>query len=201
MEAPNILILKDLDVVYPSLYDLFNQNFTNCGDKKFARIAFEYAKVSSQVDKDFHAVVIVNKIQIQHLKLDPPFLNRFEKHIINFNMLLEEKDKEIANKLYDFIRLIASFNENKDLKIDLDKLLINCEKHNSIQRSMHLPTAMLRFSTARRWKIVCKHFAIIIKRIPVVLGSTDADGTTRTSKEKSAIRPGRNWMTSLPIFP
>ena len=130
MEAPNILILKDLDVVYPSLYDLFNQNFTNCGDKKFARIAFEYAKVSSQVDKDFHAVVIVNKIQIQHLKLDPPFLNRFEKHIINFNMLLEEKDKEIANKLYDFIRLISSFNENKELKIDLDKLLINCEKHN-----------------------------------------------------------------------
>ena len=130
MEAPNILILKDLDIVYPSLYDLFNQNFTNCGDKKFARIAFEYAKVSSQVDKDFHAVVIVNKVQIQYLKLDPPFLNRFEKHIINFNMLLEEKDKEIANKIYDFIRLISSFNENKELKIDLDKLLINCEKHN-----------------------------------------------------------------------
>ena len=130
MEAPNILILKDLDVVYPSLYDLFNQNFTNCGDKKFARIAFEYAKVSSQVNKDFHAVVIVNKNQIQQFKLDPPFLNRFEKHIINFRMLLEEKDLGIASKIYDFIKLISSFNKNNNLKIDLDKLLINCEKHN-----------------------------------------------------------------------
>ena len=44
IESPNILILKDLDIVYPSLYDLFNQNFTNCGDKKFVRIAFEYSK-------------------------------------------------------------------------------------------------------------------------------------------------------------
>ena len=130
MESPNILILKDLDVVYPSLYDLFNQNFTNCGDKKFARIAFEYAKVSSQVDKDFHTVVIVNKNQIQQLKLDPPFLNRFEKHIINFDILLGDKDKEIANKIYEFIKLISSFNEDKNLRIDLGKLLINCEKHN-----------------------------------------------------------------------
>ena len=130
MESPNILIMKDLDVVYPSLYDLFNQNFTNCGDKKFARIAFEYAKVSSQVNKDFHAVVIVNKNQIEQLKMDPPFLNRFEKHIINFNMLLGDKDIDIAKKIYDFIKLISSFNEDKKLKIDLDKLLVNCERHN-----------------------------------------------------------------------
>ena len=130
MEAPNILILKDLDVVYPSLYDLFNQNFTNCGDKKFARIAFEYAKVSSQVNKDFHAVVIVNKRQIEQMKLDPPFLNRFEKHIINFNMLLTEKDLEIGNKIYNFIKLISSFDNNEELTINLDKLLVNCERHN-----------------------------------------------------------------------
>ena len=131
MESPNILILKDLDVVYPSLYDLFNQNFITSGQKKFVRIAFEYAKVSSQVNQDFHVIVIINKIQIQQLKLDPPFLNRFEKHIINFSMLLDEIDKEIVDKLYNYIRLISSFNDNeKDLKIDLDKLLINCERHH-----------------------------------------------------------------------
>ena len=131
MESPNILILKDLDVVYPSLYDLFNQNFVTSGQKKFVRIAFEYAKVSSQVNQDFHVIVIINKIQIQQLKLDPPFLNRFEKHIINFSMLLDEIDKEIVDKLYNYIRLISSFNDNeKDLKIDLDRLLINCERHH-----------------------------------------------------------------------
>ena len=31
METDNILILRDLDMIYPSLYDLFNQNFTCMG--------------------------------------------------------------------------------------------------------------------------------------------------------------------------
>ena len=130
METDNILILKDLDVIYPSLYNLFNQNFTIMGEKKFARIAFEYAKISSEVNKDFHIIVLVNKNQIKNLKLDPPFLNRFEKHIINFDMILEEKDINIAQKITDYIELISSFNKNPKLKIDLDNLLINCRLHN-----------------------------------------------------------------------
>ena len=127
METDNVLILRDLDIIYPSLYDLFNQNFTIMGEKKYARIAFEYAKVSSLVNPNFHVIVIVNREQIKKLSLDPPFLNRFEKHIITYNMLLEEKDKEICKKISDYLELISSFNKNKNLKIDLDKLLINCK--------------------------------------------------------------------------
>ena len=130
METDNVLILRDLDMIYPSLYDLFNQNFTCMGDKKFARIAFEYAKISSEVNKDFHAIVIVNKNQIKNLKLDPPFLNRFEKHLVNFKMLLEQKDIEIAKKISEYIEIISTFNNEKNLKIDLENLLINCEQHN-----------------------------------------------------------------------
>ena len=130
MESDNVLILRDLDMIYASLYDLFNQNFTIMGDKKFARIAFEYAKISSEVNNDFHVIVIVNKTKIKQLKLDPPFLNRFEKHIVTFNMLLKEKDIEIAKKITEFIDLISSFNNNNKLKIDLEKLLINCKQHN-----------------------------------------------------------------------
>ena len=130
MESDNILILKDLDMIYPSLYDLFNQNFIIMGEKKYARIAFEYAKISSEVNKDFHVIVLVNNNQIKNLKLDPPFLNRFEKHIINFNMILEERDREIAKKINDYIELISSFNNHPQLKIDLDNLLINCRLHH-----------------------------------------------------------------------
>ena len=130
MEAENILILRDLDMIYASLYDLFNQNFTCMGEKRFARIAFETARISSEVNKNFHAIVIVGHNQIQDLKLDPPFLNRFEKHIINFQILLEKRDIEIAQKINEFIELIASFNNEKDLKIDLERLLINCKLHN-----------------------------------------------------------------------
>ena len=117
-------------MIYASLYDLFNQNFTCMGDKKFARIAFETARISSEVNKNFHAIVIVGQNQIENLKLDPPFLNRFEKHIINFKMLLDKRDIEIAQNIYDFIDIIASFNKDPKLKIDLEKLLINCKLHN-----------------------------------------------------------------------
>ena len=33
----NVLILKDLDVIYASLYDLFNRNFRLVGDKKIRK--------------------------------------------------------------------------------------------------------------------------------------------------------------------
>ena len=130
MEKDFILILKDLDMIYASLYDLFNQNFTVMGDKQFARIAFEYSKISSEVNKNFHVIIIVDNNKIQELKLDPPFLNRFEKHLINFRMLIKEKDKEIANKINEYIAIISSYNNNKNLKLDLGKLLINCEQNN-----------------------------------------------------------------------
>ena len=130
METDTILILRDLDMIYPSLYDLFNQNFTCLGEKNFARIAFEYSRISSEVNKDFHVIIIVNNNKIQELKLDPPFLNRFEKHLINYRMLLEEKDKEIARKINEYIKIISSYNNNENLKLDLGKLLINCEEND-----------------------------------------------------------------------
>ena len=130
METDDILILKDLDMIYPSLYDLFNQNFTIMGNKQFARIAFEYAKISSEVNKNFHAVVLVNNIQIENLKLDPPFLNRFEKHIVGFRMLIDDEDIKIAESITEYINLVSTYNNNKKLKLDLEKLLINCKQHN-----------------------------------------------------------------------
>ena len=130
METNSILILKDLDIIYPSLYDLFNQNFILMGEKRFARIAFEFAKISSEVNKNFHVIVLVNKNQIKNLKVDPPFLNRFEKHIINYETILEKDEIEIAKKIKNYIDLIASFNNNPNLKIDLDNLLFNSRLHN-----------------------------------------------------------------------
>ena len=131
METDDILLMQDLDMIYPSLYDLFNQNFTIMGNKQYARIAFEYAKISSEVNRNFHVIVLVNNLQIQQLKLDPPFLNRFEKHIINYDMLLDQEDLDIINKINEYIKLISSFNKNeKNLTLDLEKLLINCKPHD-----------------------------------------------------------------------
>jgi hypothetical protein len=37
---PNLIVLKNInEVIYTSLYDLFNRHYTTSGDKKFCRIA------------------------------------------------------------------------------------------------------------------------------------------------------------------
>ena len=159
METDNILILRDLDIIYPSLFDLFNQNFTCMGDKKFARIAFEYAKISSEVNPNFRVIIIVNHLKIEELKLDPPFLNRFEKHIINFGMLLDEKDLEISNKILKYLELIFTYNNNKKLKLDLEKIMINCQK-NSIEGLIY--KIKTEESITNKSKIIQKIFEIIV---------------------------------------
>ena len=126
----SILILKDIDFIYTSLNDLFDRKFTFLGEKKFLTITFEHTKISVEVNKDFHCIVIMNKEQLRNLKLDTKFLNRFERYLINFNMFLEERDIKIAKNITEYIKIISSFNQEKNLKIDLEKLLINCNQNN-----------------------------------------------------------------------
>ena len=121
----SVLILKDLDKIYASLYELFNQNSTLMGDKKFVRIAFEYATISFEVNKDFHCIVIVNKNDIDNSKLSPNFLNRFEKHIVNLKMLLSEKNNEISKKIIDYLEQMSSFNDKKNINMNSEIILIN----------------------------------------------------------------------------
>ena len=49
METESILILKDLESVYPSMYDLFNQNFTILSNKKYSRLAIGSTMVLLQI--------------------------------------------------------------------------------------------------------------------------------------------------------
>ena len=78
IETNKVLILKDLDIIYKSLYGLFSQNFTYMCEKKFVKI---YPNLFSEVDKDFRIIIIVSSEQIKNGKITPPLLNRFEKHI------------------------------------------------------------------------------------------------------------------------
>ena len=83
MEEGKVLLLKDLESIYPSLYDLFNQNFTVVSDKNFARIALGSSNNSlSFVHNDFKCIILVDENEIE--KEEAPFLNRFEKHILSF---------------------------------------------------------------------------------------------------------------------
>ena len=55
METENILILKDLESVYPSLYELFNQNYIYLNGKKFVHLG--ESKSLSLVNNKFKVII------------------------------------------------------------------------------------------------------------------------------------------------
>ena len=129
MEKDTILILKDLESIYPSLYDLFNQNFVKVKGKKYARIALGNRTNSfSEVNNKFRCIIIVDqdKIPLQEI----PFLNRFEKYNISFQYLMNEEQILIANKLYENCIKMITYDENKIrlINYDINNLLINCDE-------------------------------------------------------------------------
>ena len=130
MEQNKILLLSDLEAMYPSLYDLFNQNFTVVSKKNYARIAMGSTNNTfSLVNDGFKCIVLVDEKDLEQQKA--PFLNRFEKHIISFEYLLDEKFIKEADRIYEMVQNFGKIfikDRNINLKYNVKHLLINCDK-------------------------------------------------------------------------
>ena len=127
MEKGGILILKNLETVYPSMYDLFNQNFTVIGNKNYARLAVGSTTNNfALINNNFKCIINVDNDKID--KEEPPFLNRFEKHILSLDNLLSqdliEQSKHIKSILDELI--IYDNEVYNGINYDLKSLLINC---------------------------------------------------------------------------
>ena len=79
-----------MESIYPSLYDLFNQNSIKVKGKKYARIVLGSKTNSfSEVNNNFWFVVLVDEDKIPEQEI--PFLNRFEKQNLKFEYLLNNE--------------------------------------------------------------------------------------------------------------
>ena len=120
MVTNNLLILKNLESIYTSLYDLLNQDFMKIDNRYYTRISFGLWKPLSHINQNFKIIVIINEKNVSYE--DPPFLNRFEKHIFNLENLLNKEEKKLAKEIYDIVMRIVKFEK---CKIDLNKHLVN----------------------------------------------------------------------------
>ena len=69
------------------LLDMLNQNYVVVGKKKNCRIALgAYSNPMCNVHDDFRCIVLVDHRKIDFS--DPPFLNRFEKQMIKYPILI-----------------------------------------------------------------------------------------------------------------
>ena len=114
MSKDNILVLKDLEIIYPSLYELFNQNL-----KEFDKKTYTYISSFKQpifINDNFKIIVYANSENIP--EEDPPFLNRFEKHLVKISNFLDKEYEIIADEIYSTLSEIISFSFENDKKFN-----------------------------------------------------------------------------------
>ena len=100
MERDCILILKDLESIYGSLYDMLNQNYTVVANKKNCRVALgPYSNPMCQVHDRFRCIVLIDQHQVDYS--DPPFLNRFEKQVLRFSDVLTKDQQSVVTAKLD----------------------------------------------------------------------------------------------------
>ena len=96
MKQEIILILKNLEILYPSLYELFNKNFSEYGGgKNFVRISYENSYSYVEVNENFKMIVLVSKDKLDEEQ--KPFLNRFEKYLFTLPNIFKKKKEMIDN--------------------------------------------------------------------------------------------------------
>ena len=116
-----VIILSDLEQIYSTFYDLFNQNYISKDGKKYCRISHgANIQKLALVNEKTKFIVLVDKNNLRKQKL--PFLSRFEKHIITFDNLLNEEDRKKSQNIID---LCEKLTKVKDINYKMDNILVN----------------------------------------------------------------------------
>ena len=98
MERDCVLILRDLENIYGSLYDVLNQNYTTSKGKHFCRVALgPYSVPRCQVHDRFRCIVLIDQDKVDYT--DPPFLHRFEKQSLHFKDVLSSAQMSACKEL------------------------------------------------------------------------------------------------------
>ncbi|CAF3798071.1 unnamed protein product, partial [Rotaria sp. Silwood1] len=106
------LVMRQMGHLYESLYDLFNQSFAISARKKYCRIALgAFYHPRCLVHDDFYCVVFIRQQDVA--KCDPPFLNRFEKHLIDINSLIHERHASLTRKFLAWLAELLPTEGNK----------------------------------------------------------------------------------------
>ena len=118
MERDCILILRNLESIYGSLYDMLNQNYAVVGNRKGCHVAHgAYSNPMCQVHDGFRCIVLIDQHKVNFC--DPPFLSRFEKQLLRFSDVLTEDQHNVITELRRWVQgmstvegLDAHFNQS-----------------------------------------------------------------------------------------
>ena len=123
-----VLILSNLNQIYAFLYDFFNRNFIITDDKKYGRICQgNFTEQLTYIHDNFRIIIMIDKNYVH--KQESPFLNRFEKAIVKFEELLDNKQKASSKNIFQELKIKEQM-ETININYNIKNLLINCNEEN-----------------------------------------------------------------------
>ncbi|KAJ7381012.1 hypothetical protein OS493_004607 [Desmophyllum pertusum] len=126
MERDCVLILRDLESIYGSLYDMLNQNYTVVGGKRNCRVALgAFSNPMCQVHDGFRCIVLIDQGRVDYT--DPPFLNRFEKQLLRFSDVLDGKQRNIISHLNAWVTGISTIPNHESQFHEEDMFVGFCD--------------------------------------------------------------------------
>ena len=111
-----IIILSEFEQIYSIFYDLFNKNYIIKNGKKYYNIYYGTNDIKlSLINEKTKIFILIDKIHLRKQQLE--FLDRFEKYYINFDIFLNEEEKEKSKIINNILGKIFSIGEiNNNLK-------------------------------------------------------------------------------------
>ena len=126
MERDCVLILRDLESIYGSLYDMLNQNYTVVGGKRNCRVALgAFSNPMCQVHDGFRCIVLIDQGRVDFT--DPPFLNRFEKQLLRFSDVLNVDQRKVISILKDWVTAISKIPNSESQFHEEDMFVGFCD--------------------------------------------------------------------------
>jgi hypothetical protein len=119
------LIMKDMDRVYDCLYEILNLKYNIVEGNANCTISVNNRRVPVKVDKKFRCIVLMKqedsteKRTQAESQLPPPFLNRFEKHLV---LLKDMFSTEEARSIEKVKNTVLPPQPNKEGDFDLKDL-------------------------------------------------------------------------------
>ena len=150
-----VVVMKNLDELYGSLYDLFNQKYSEVQGIKYCYLYFGESKHRVEVHPNFKAIILLgaeNELQGLELELEQPapFLNRFEKFFVRLANILTPEDVKEVYDLVGYLQntLHGDIFKILGLSIDMITSIILRANRKGADAKREIQRLLMRLSTS-----------------------------------------------------
>ena len=150
-----VVVMKNLDELYGSLYDLFNQKYSEVQGIKYCYLYFGESKHRVEVHPNFKAIILLSaEHELQGLELEleqpAPFLNRFEKFFVRLANILTPQDIKEVYDLVGYLQSTLHGDMFKVLGLSIDmitSIILRANKNNASPK-LEIQKLLMRLSTS-----------------------------------------------------